>query len=741
MTGGGGNPCDGQGGDSDGDGVCDNIDNCRFTYNPDQKDSDNDGIGDACETTQPPSGNCNSVTVTGGSGQVSISNIPSNAKIEISGPSTNWAQQLVCEGNCSSSEVVSNLSAGSYNITVQTFNPYCYKRYTVTVTGGGGNPCDGYGGDSDGDGVCDNQDNCRFTHNPDQKDSDGDGIGDACDDTPNGPCYGQGGDSDGDGVCKDEDCDDHDASIGAKKPVGTACNDGNPNTVNDKIQADGCTCKGTTVDPCAAKGGDSDGDGVCKDDDCDDNNPNIPNKLPCDDGCSQSGCTKYSGNIDFKAIGNSMNYSEARDNCNKKSSSAASLSIPSGTTVKSATLYWSGSGYLDSSVKLNGQTVNKTKSWTDTESSWNIRFFAASADVTHLVTGSGNYTVSGLAWNNTGNYCTSNAAYGAWSLVVIYEGSSIPLNTIQVCADQFRFTFPAGTYSSEIRCINPPQGCTLKGELTIIAFEGDNYKGENFYIEGQLQSGNNNFRGQTAPNLDIVTFNIDNYLHSNTSKIRYSIQSYSQSTIWGRAIEGLFDLVKIVKYGCSTSSSNRSAPMLDFTAFSAQREVELQWATNSGYRNDYYQIEKSTDGVNFETIQRMENVDFTDEVEVYNGLDPSPALGDNYYRIKQVYTDGAFDYTNVQFVNFNIDLEGFSIYPNPATDELNFNLKSLAGKSTEIHIINNFGQLLKSMKMDKVESDNVQISLDNIPNGFYQVLIQVNGQKTITKKLVVERLY
>ena len=35
--------------DADGDGVPDGVDNCPWTFNPDKKDADQDGIGDVCD--------------------------------------------------------------------------------------------------------------------------------------------------------------------------------------------------------------------------------------------------------------------------------------------------------------------------------------------------------------------------------------------------------------------------------------------------------------------------------------------------------------------------------------------------------------------------------------------------------------------------------------------------------------------------------------------------------------------
>lgn len=127
-------------------------------------------------------------------------------------------------------------------------------------------PCAGIG-DADGDGVCDDVDNCPGVPN-DQTDTDGDGRGDACDNCPSVANAAQ-GDVDGDGV--GDVCDNcaSDANFnqgdGDGDGVGDVCDNcsGTPNPSQSDVDADG---RGDACDACAMDPlNDIDGDGICGD--------------------------------------------------------------------------------------------------------------------------------------------------------------------------------------------------------------------------------------------------------------------------------------------------------------------------------------------------------------------------------------------------------------------------------------------------------------------------------------------
>jgi len=196
VTGGGVGACDNQGGDNDNDGVCGNVDcndnNASVGAPQTPETACDDGnpntSGDViqpngcdCLGTSVGGGNlCENIQVSASGSNVTISNIASTLRLQIIGPSTSWSNKTICDGDCNSTEIESGLTLGNYTVKAVNSNPGCYDQKTVTVTGGVGT-CDNQGGDTDGDGVCNNQDNCPNTPNPDQADSDGDNIGDACD--------------------------------------------------------------------------------------------------------------------------------------------------------------------------------------------------------------------------------------------------------------------------------------------------------------------------------------------------------------------------------------------------------------------------------------------------------------------------------------------------------------------------------------------------------------------------------
>jgi hypothetical protein len=70
--------------------------------------------------------------------------------------------------------------------------------------------------------------------------------------------------------------------------------------------------------------------------------------------------------------------------------------------------------------------------------------------------------------------------------------------------------------------------------------------------------------------------------------------------------------------------------------------------------------------------------------------------------------------------------EGFELYPNPATDELNIDLHNYLEQEISISIYNHLGQQVWSLPKQKLENPIMKIKLDNyqLPEGIYLLSVR-----------------
>ncbi len=187
----------------------------------------------------------------------------------------------------------------------------------------------------------------------------------------------------------------------------------------------------------------------------------------------------FAGDYDYAVIGGSLrnrpNSGAGANACSLDNSDTASLpTIPVGSTLVAAYLYWGGSGNTpDSQVALNGTNVSADRVFTDTFVLGNTyNFFGGFADVTALVTpNSGQpFTFSGLTVTTGAPFCAVQAVVAGWSLLVVYENTvTEPLRVINVF-DGFQ-VFRGGSIS-----LNPSNfvvPSSPDGRRTVVTWEGD----------------------------------------------------------------------------------------------------------------------------------------------------------------------------------------------------------------------------------------------------------------------------
>jgi hypothetical protein len=174
-----------------------------------------------------------------------------------------------------------------------------------------------------------------------------------------------------------------------------------------------------------------------------------------------------------------------------------------------------------------------------------------------------------------------------------------------------------------------------------------------------------------------------------------------------------------------------------FTAIiEKQKTTLLTWTTASETNTDFFEIQRSIDGVNFKPIGKtLSNGNSSTSIK-YSFSDKIKDINANkmYYRLKMIDNDGKFKLSNIISVSKSVEF-GYSIIPNPISSFLTLNSSSIMNANISIIDIN--GKVMYTGKWSN--SSTHFISLDRLTGGTYIVKVYTDNQVSSKSFIVVNK--
>ena len=170
-----------------------------------------------------------------------------------------------------------------------------------------------------------------------------------------------------------------------------------------------------------------------------------------------------------------------------------------------------------------------------------------------------------------------------------------------------------------------------------------------------------------------------------------------------------------------------------FSATLKEKNVLLSWMTASELNNDYFVVQRSTDGRTFKNIGKIDGKGTNAQSSNYQFTDFDPKQGDNYYRLKQVDFDGGSSFSPVEHVRFESKASFVKITPNPVTGDF-FEVQVPDVEEGIITLYDVFGKKILDQAIER--SDRNNISIVGLSNGIYFLSIR-NDRMDQTAKVVV----
>ncbi|HEX5002313.1 MAG TPA: T9SS type A sorting domain-containing protein [Bacteroidia bacterium] len=193
-----------------------------------------------------------------------------------------------------------------------------------------------------------------------------------------------------------------------------------------------------------------------------------------------------------------------------------------------------------------------------------------------------------------------------------------------------------------------------------------------------------------------------------------------------------------IKNGDVTTCLRTLTPLpVELSAFSAtvntDRKVKVDWTTQSELNNDYFTLERSADGSQFEQLARVQGGGTVLTPKYYSFTDNEPLQGNNYYRLSQTDYDGKTIVYNIVVAKVGTKTDHtteIKVIPNPFHNEFNVTVSSDLDQNVKLNLVSVTGTIVYSNTFTLHSGENVLTGTlqSRVVPGVYSVqVINDNG--------------
>ena len=177
--------------------------------------------------------------------------------------------------------------------------------------------------------------------------------------------------------------------------------------------------------------------------------------------------------------------------------------------------------------------------------------------------------------------------------------------------------------------------------------------------------------------------------------------------------------------------------LLNFSGRNNGNSNLLEWATASEQNSNYFELQRSTDGINFVKAATITAAGNSSTSRNYNYNDDISSFSARlfYYRLRQVDISGQVKYSTI--VKIRLGIKGFNVEasPNPFADQLRVQIEATQKENATITLNSLDGRkiLKQNTVLNKGSNAVLLDKLDNIPAGVYLLTVVTDSEKTTVK--------